>query len=127
MSGKTSFCVNSVVAKLLKDYVSMPTNHDALKEEIMQHTYGRFKWKLIKDPACQDEDPKYSNVKRILFVNERSVIVQDVEMSVGSTRFDTYKIMLDDWARVFIAWAERRTADWDNCWYEGCRMYGADV
>ena len=125
-SGKKEFCVNTVVAKLLKDYV-MPLNYDALKTELNQHTYGRFKWKLVRDITCQEDDPKYWNIKRILFVNEQSVIVQDVEMSVGMTRFETHKIMFRDWNRVFIDWEESRTSAWDNCWNQGCRMYGAEV
>jgi hypothetical protein len=118
------YCVNTVIAKIVTDYVA-PPNYDALKEEIRQHTYGSFQWKLLDDPTCTDEDPKYSNIQRVLFVNEQSVIVQEVEMTFDSTRFNTYKIMLEDWSRVFIAWAEKRTADWDHCWDQGCRMYGA--
>ena len=128
---KPEFCVNAVVAKVIKDYIT-PENFDDLKATLRQHTYGRFKWKLVRDisrgQAVQKSyDPKFNDVKRILFINEASVILQDVELSFGKTRFDTYKVMLRDWDRVFIAWAEKRVADWDSCWEEGCRMYGADV
>ena len=126
MSKKQEFCVNTVIAKVLQDYNQSPTFED-LKAELRQHTYGRFKWKLVEDLSCPDEDPKFNNVKRILFVNEASVIIQDVEMIVGSTRFDTHKIMLKDWNRVFIKWAEERSNDWNYCWNQGARMYGADV
>jgi hypothetical protein len=120
------FCINTVISKTVAAYVALP-NYDVLKEDILQHTYGRFKWKLLDDPTCTNEDPKYSNIQRVLFVNEQSVIVQEVEKTYDSTRFNTYKIMLEDWSRVFIAWAERRTADWNDCWDQGFRMYGADV
>ena len=120
------FCINTVISKTVAAYVALP-NYDALKDEIRQHTYGRFKWKLVKDPTCTNEDPSFFNTKRILFVNEQSVVIQDVEMSVGVTRFGTYKIMLEDWTRVFIDWSDERTIDWDYCWNQGCRMYGAEV
>ena len=123
---KQEFCVNSVVAKLLTDYVT-PTNYDALKEEIQQHTYGNFQWKLVKDITCQETDPRFSNVKRVIFINEQSVILQDVEMAVYCTRFGTYKVMLKDWEKVFISWADTRTDEWDYCWMEGARMYEADL
>ena len=111
---KTTFCVNSLVAQLLHEYID-PTKYDQLKAEILQHTYVLLKWKLLKNPACQNEDPAYSKVYRVLFVNDRSVIVQ-IGVEGFVTRFGTFKIMLADWSRVFIRWAEKRGRDWDLDW-----------
>jgi hypothetical protein len=122
---KTTFCVNSVLAKVLREYID-PTEFDQLKAEIGQHTYARLKWKLLQNPACQNEDPRFSCLYRTLFLNERSVIVQEVELGGDRTRFGTYKIMLPEWSRVFINWGEERRATWDWCWNEGMNMYRDD-
>ena len=114
--------INSILAKVLRGYID-PTKYDQLKAEIRQHTYVQLKWKLLNDPACENEDPKFSKVFRVLFVNERSVVVQAVEMRAGGTRFGTFKVMLADWSRVFIRWSDERSFDWDHCWSKGMYMY----
>ena len=121
------FCVNSVVAKLLAEYVN-PHDWKALIDELNTHTYVRLQWKILKDLNTTETDPKFSQVVRILFVNTDSVVVQSVEMNCGSTRFGTYKIQFEDWDKVFLQWQDgERRADWESCWRDGCRMYGANV
>ena len=123
---KPTFDINAVISKTLLEYVQTP-DWSVLKEELEAHTYAQMKWKVVRDPSCTETDPRFSNIKRILFVNETSVIVQDVEMSCGHTRFETHKVYFEDWGKCFISWAEERKQDWDECWVDGCRMYGAQV
>ena len=122
------FCVNAVIAKVVKDYVK-PKDWSTLIAELEQHRYGTFKWKLVRDPTCTETDPMFSNIQRILFVNKESVILQSIELSVGKTRFDTNKVMFEDWDKVFLDWQDNtpRTWEWEECWVEGMRMYGAEV
>ena len=116
----SSFDIASVVAKYLKEYVQGP-DYSKLIAEIREHSYVYSKLQDI------DRSPK-GVPRRILFINQDSVIVQDIEMRFDSTRFDTYKIMFKDWDTTFIKWADEESKYWqDRCWVDGCRMYGAQV
>ena len=124
---KPTFCVNTVVSNLLTGYVQGP-DWSALREELEAHTYVSLQWKILADPSTTETDSKFSNIKRILFVNTDSVIVQDVELTIFCTRFTTHKIYFEDWAKCFTGWDDgERKWLWDECWANGCRMYGANV
>ena len=125
---KQEFCVNSLVAKIIKDYVM--GDFEKLIEEIKFFgPYGRFQCKLVKDINSTETDSKFRSVMKVLFVNQDSVILQDVELSGDCTRFGTYKVLLEDWSKVFQEWEDADACDgWlELCWTAGMRMYGANV
>ena len=93
----------SIVAKIVKECLQGP-DFSALKEELRSHEFVRLYWQVVKGIRETPTAPNYTNTKKILFVNERSVIVQDVEMPCGASRFVTYKILLQDWEKVFASW-----------------------
>ena len=122
-----TFCVNTLISSLLTGYVQGP-DWSTLREELENHTYVSLQYKILETPSTTEIDPKFSKIMRILFVNTNSVIVQDVEMEFDCTRYTTHKIFFEDWTKCFTGWEDgRRKSDWDYCWNQGCRMYGANV
>ena len=116
--------LQSCVAKMLETYVQ-PPDFSALKQDIGQRTYGLFRWKILKNLNDPETDDRFSSIWRIMFICEQSVIIQQTELSVGESRFLTYRVMLNDWGKVFINWGPDtdRRDDWDRCWHEGMYMY----
>ena len=111
-----------VVANLLLSYIT--SRWTALINTLNEHKYANLQWKILKDRHTTERDPKFSNIKAILFVGEDHVIVQDVELDYDATRFTVYKIMFQDWESVFVEWGDERELDWDRCMEDGYRMYG---
>ena len=114
----------SIVAKIVKVCLQGP-DFSALKKELRSHEFVRLYWEVVRGLRETPTDSNRANVKKILFVNERSVIVQDVELSADCTRFETHKILLQDWEKCFESWL----TDPDDilgmrfCWNDGIEMY----
>jgi hypothetical protein len=114
---KQEFCVNTVVAKLLKDYVQTP-NYEELREKIVKHKYAQLKLSGDKIPFWY----------ALLHLTSDCAIVQDVLLRVGGTRFSTHVVKFADWEDVFVEWIDKD--DYWNCHYEfqnGMRSWGADI
>ena len=112
------YCVNSLLAKVLKEYVQEP-DWSALKTEIEAHKYAN-----IKMPDFLE------HWYAILHVTGDSVVIQDVLLKVGHTRFEVHVVRLADWHNVFREWIGKehpRFSDCDSEFERGMLAYGADV
>lgn len=118
-----SLCIDNVVSNLLLSYIN-PKDWSPLIEELKKHKFVRLQWKILKNPDTAERDPKFCNTKAILFINTDSVIVQNVQMSVGDTRFKVLKIMFEDWNSVFVNWPNT-DGRLERFMKDGCLMYGA--
>ena len=115
------FCVNTVVAKIIKDYVQVPT-FEELKEEIQHQEYARMK--LSTDRMIT------GYWYAMLYVTTEHVVVQDVLLKVGDTRFGTHLVKLSDWNTYFIEWIDEGHDRYQDCHYEfrnGMRSWGATI
>jgi hypothetical protein len=114
---KQEFCVNAMVAKVLKDYVQQP-DYSEKRAEIANHEFASLKVHTAND--------KWNGSVwcKILFTTSDAVIVQEVEMTCNKTRFQVYKIEYPEWDEKFVEWLDD---DWvvRDCWQKGARMYGA--
>ena len=89
----------NIIASIVKECLQGP-DFSKLKKEILTHEFVSVYWEVIKGIRTEKRK-NYTNTKKILFVTDRSVIVQDVELQCGSSRFVTYQIYLKDWEKVF--------------------------
>ena len=67
---------------------------------------------------------------KVLFTSTTTVILQEVELTCGYTRFKVRQIALPDWKLWFIEWIDEehdRYSDAVYCWERGMGMYGANV
>ena len=127
------FDINAVVSNVLKDYVQCPT-HEALKEELGKHEYVMLKHWIINDPLGRNQ---FGNQHRdatswykIKHICLDCVIVEDVLLVAGKTRFDTHVVALNEWETVFGEWITKDHEVYSDCNYEyvnGIRGWGADV
>ena len=124
---KQEFCVNSVVAKVLKDYVQRP-DYSAIRDEIETYVDGFLILKQrLEVPVGTLIPTRWS---KILFTTADSVIVEHVEMTRNKTRFTVKKINYEDWGNWFVDYISPENDAFpsvNDCWTEGSRMYGADV
>ena len=123
------FDINAVVTCLLKDYVQRPT-FEELKAELAQHEFVVLKDHFVNDAEYSGRYGHVTGWYKIQFVLAECVIVEDVLLTCGRTRFDTHKIMLAHWDRVFGEWIDEnhhRFADCNESYVEGMREWGADV
>ena len=63
------------------------------------------------------------------FTTNDCVVVQEVEMKVGNTRFLVHKVEFSEWHTIFVEWIDEdhdRYLDCAQCWDEGWYMYGVD-
>ena len=123
---KPEFCVNSLVAKVLKDYVQVP-DHSELREKLEEKMSG---FVSLRQRLTLNEDGTENTCKRwckILFANADSVIVQDVEMVVNNNhRFAVRNIPYEDWAKWLVEYVMPEHDDFFvvyDCWTQGMEMY----
>ena len=119
------FCVNTVVSKLVKDYVQQP-DYSAIRDEIDAHTEG---FCLIRQ-RFEEPDGPVGKLAKVLFTNSETVIVQDLELTCGHTRYNVRQIALPDWQKWLKEWVDEGGFYYDvcvDCWQDGMRMYGAEV
>ena len=123
------FCVNTVVSKLVKDYVQQP-DYSAIRDEIDAHTEGFCLIRQrLEDPDTQVLRP-LGKLAKVLFTNSETVIVQDLELTCGHTRYNVRQIALPDWQKWLKEWVDEGGFYYDVCvdiWQDGMRMYGAEV
>ena len=119
------FCINAVVGTLLKDYVQQPC-HDELLDEIKTHKYVVLRIPSETDFISDGAGYWFA----ILHVTSDSVVVQEVEMTAGETRFIVRIVKCVDWNEVFVGWVDEDHERWNDCdyaWQVGMGMYGADT
>ena len=123
------FCVNTVVSKLVKDYMQQP-DYSAIRDEIDAHTEGFCLIRqTLEDPVAGVCRP-LGKLAKVLFTNSETVIVQDLELTCGHTRFNVRQIALPDWQKWLKEWVDEGGFYYDVCvdiWQDGMRMYGAEV
>jgi hypothetical protein len=127
MSTKQEFCVNSVLAKVLQDYVQQP-DHSTVRDEVETYLDGFVVLKQRLEKI--DGKPWPTRWSKILFTTTESAIVEHVEMTWNKTRFTVKKINYEDWGDWFVSFISREHDAYQtvsNCWEEGARMYGAGV
>ena len=114
----------NIVAKIVKECLQGP-DFSALKEEIANHEFVHMYWEVLKGHRETPTSVGHTKTKKILFINEASVIVQDVKLSVGSSRWITNKVYLADWHKVFAGWlgSEGMKHVMRMCWGDGIEMY----
>ena len=116
----SQFCINSVVSKIVKDYIQAP-DYSALREEIGNHAYAHLQ---------REEDKFCPQWYVILFTTSESAIVQEVLLTCGYTRFRVSKIHLSKWAAVFKNWIDVDHECYFACnneYEKGMRAFGAEV
>ena len=123
-----SFSVESVVSKLLLEYVQQP-DYSEIKDQVEEYTADGYGFVELKQSLSPDACTKLS---KILFTTTDSVIVQNLELTVASTRFTVQQILYSDWENWFVKHIPfvntpglfRLCLD---CWTDGFRMYGGNV
>ena len=120
-----SFCINSVVSSLLKDFVVQP-DYSAKREEIERHDLVVLKRQLTPNARGFIT----THIYKIMFVTSDTVICQEVEKTCnGLGRFDVRKFELSEWDQWFDSWIDEDHVlhrVMNDCWTEGMRMYGAN-
>ena len=107
--------------KCLADLIveQMQPDYTAIREEIQRHPFV-----IMKLTRC-------NHWYKVLFTTDYFAIVQELELTVGHSRFKTYKIAFgDEWNTKFREWMDLdqdRYEDALNCWQRGMGMYGARV
>ena len=120
MSAKTSESMslqntvaNLIVQKLQPDYTSLRT-------EIESHEF-------VLMTTTSQRPPMWT---KVLFTTDYDVIIQEVLLVVGATRFLTHKMPLSGWDTHFGEWIDKghdRYYDVLDSWDQGMGMYGAAV
>ena len=126
MTAKT-FCVNTVLAKLLKGYVQSPT-FEELRSEIQQHKYVNMRYHVLMNTDHAETRPDVLQWYAVLHVTSDSVVIQDVLLKYPDTRFAVHVVKLEDWGTVFAEWIDEghtRHLDCHISFEEGMREYGA--
>jgi len=124
MTAKT-FCVNTVVAKILKDYVQCPT-FEELRAEIQQQRYANLRYHVLMKTPFAETRPHVNHWYAVLYVTNDSVIIQDVLLKCAATRFAVHVVKLEDWNTVFMEWIDEDHNRFDDChrsFVEGMREY----
>ena len=118
------FSSEALTANIVLAYVKPTEEERTLREELKKHEYVELNYPGSHIPGM-------GFWFKILFVCEESVIVQEVLLTAGETRFQTEKILLPvkDWAARFVCWIDKNHDRWDDvpqCFDEGFEMYNAD-
>ena len=104
------FDLESVLVKYIRSFL-LP-DYTALRTEIEQHTYVRLKYEE------EDRTNPYLYpylICRIMFVNQESVILEEVFIRPGPHRFKLHNIMLCDWAEKFYRYeGDCHDPDWED-------------
>jgi len=125
--------IASCVAQLVSENIEGDP-FTGLKQEIEGHL-GADPYVNLKFPSTSE----HHHAHRILYVCEKSVILEEVELTVqevqitqnghpydAGTRFVTRRVLLEDWSDHFHSWLDRRSgyAVWlVNAWFDGMNMY----
>ena len=128
MTAKT-FCVNTLLAKIVKDYVQCPT-FEELRSEIEQHKYANLRYHVVMKTRHAETRPDVNQWYAVLYITSDCVVIQDVLLKCEDTRFAVHVVKLEDWNTVFMEWIDAehdRYVDCRESFVEGMREYGADL
>ena len=127
---KKHFCVNTVIAKTLHNYIQAP-DYSELMENINEIHAEDFV-ELKSDGICPATgNPWLPRYHKVLICTSDTIIVQELGLSRNRTRFRVRMIPAKDWDEFFISWLAPGDEDYISLglsmWNQGFRMYGADV
>ena len=119
-----SFCINAVVAKVLKDYVT-PPDYSELMRDINENHANDFVV-LKQDGRHPTTGKRFEPTDyKVLFTTSDTIVVQEVQMSFGRTRFKVRKFHAKEWPDYYEGWVT--WSELTRMWEDGCRYYGADL
>ena len=110
----------ALTAKIVLAYVKPTEEERTLREELKTHEFVSLRGLYL--PRAQEVGSWY----KIKFVCEDSVIVEELELNAGETRFLSHKIYLKDWQNHFVYWMDPSHARFEDarlCWEDGVEMY----
>jgi hypothetical protein len=123
MSAGKTIDTERLVSNLLETYVQTP-DWSAKRTEIRSHKFVSLRRSgTIWYPLC-------TIWYKVLFTTSDTVVVQQVELTGGETRFQVEGIPLAEWDARVEEWIDEdnvRYEDVRSAWAEGMGMYGADV
>ena len=117
------FDSDAIVGAIIKGYVQQP-DYSNIRDEIEEHKAPGF------CRVKRDENDRCPGWCKILFVTSETVIIQEVELTFGQTRFQVRNIPFPEWKGLFVEWIgnlHTRYVDVAGCWIDGMCMYGANV
>ena len=123
------FDINAVVTSILKDYVQTPT-FEELKADISRYQYVGLRDHFVNDVKYSGRYGHVTGWYKIKHVLSEAVIVEEVLLKCGKTRFDTHVVKLSEWDKVFGEWIDSDHDHWFDCDFEyknGMRSWGARV
>ena len=106
-------CIGKIIVETLQP------DYSVLKTEIEQFEYVSLYFPRFNIPR---------NYK-ILFATNETVVVQEIEMTWGETRFQTFGVKFEDWENHFRGFVSLGSSDFtlcDICWRDGFEMYKED-
>ena len=115
-SDEMEFNLEAVVGTIIKGYVQVP-DYSAIRDEVEAH----------KDPGfCrvrgEENNRRSSCWYKVLFVTSESVIIQDVELDSGKTRFGVRNIALSEWKELLVEWIGKDHYEYEDAvemWNDG--------
>ena len=90
-----SYSGEAVIGHIILEYVN-GADHRDLKESIDEHTFVKLYWEVLKQDAEAPTSENHFAVYKILFINECSVIVQNI-----SVLEKVHRIFYGEWDAVF--------------------------
>lgn len=104
-----TFCVNAVISMIINEYLRGP-DWSGLITKIKNYKYVNLQYRIVEDPETEFTSKAwYGCYYRILFVNQDSIIVENIELEIGDKRYGIYQIFYNDWDKVFISWVDEDT------------------
>ena len=97
---KKSFQIESLVADLLEKYIAPPDYSERL-EDIESH--GFVVLSGVGDVCKVDYDKAY---KVMFTTSDGTIVLQEVTMSSQETRFQLYRVHINEWENVFVEWVD---------------------
>jgi hypothetical protein len=126
-----SFDIATVVGVLVKEF-ALPPDYSTLMEELATHENDFVRLHTLDSiaPVCPGAIP-IPRMFKILFTTDEAIIVQELELTWGNSRFEVRKIDACEWDDYFVEWLTPEDEDYGylgrSLWVDGMRMYGAEV
>ncbi len=120
-----TFSVEVCIGQIVKDLISTP-DHSALMEDINENHKNDFV--LLKHELAEDGFQELPQYYKVLFTNSVSIIVEQLEMMAGWTRFRVRQIDAGKWPEMFVSWLTPEDSEYEwlgqMSWCDGINMYG---
>ncbi len=120
-----SFSIEVCVGQIVKDLITTP-DYSALMEYITENHKNDFV--RLKQEPTEDGVHVLPTYYKVLFTNSVSIIVEELEMSYGCTRFEIRQIYAGKWNEMFVSWLTPEDDQYEwlgrSSWRDGMNMYG---